>query len=111
MEEKIIPKYGWEYVQHALFLILLDDASSETDYENVADIIRSSVLDGRKIKKKTTVGLLYYRPGDINAPYENNTIWSIASKLYALDYGNSDYNPLRDEKILKKLAFYGIHIK
>ena len=54
---------------------------------------------------------MYYRLGDVNNPYANNTIWSIASELYGLDYCNSDYNPLKDEKILNKLAFYGISIE
>ena len=110
VEDTIIPKYGWEYVQQALFSILLDDKSSASMYENAANVIWGAVLDGRKIKKKTTIGLLYYRLGDVNDPYSNNTIWSIASELYGLDYCNSDYNPLKDEKILNKLSFYGINI-
>lgn len=110
VEDTIIPKFGWEYVQQALFSILLDDKSSASMYENAANVIWGAVLDGRKIKKKTTIGLLYYRLGDVNDPYANNTIWSIASELYGLDYCNSDYNPLKDEKILNKLSFYGIII-
>ena len=111
VEEEIIPKYGWEYVQQALFSILLDDTLPEQMYENAANVIFGAVLDGRKIKKKTTIGLLYYRLGDVNYPNDDNTIWSITSNLYGLDYCNSYYNPLKDEKILNKLASYGIHIK
>ena len=63
------------------------------------------------LRKKTTVALLYYRLGNVAAPYENNIIWSITSELFHLDYANSEYNPLKDDKILKKLSFYGIHIE
>lgn len=80
------------------------------ELEKRKNVIWGAVLDGRKIKKKTTIGLLYYRLGDVNDPYANNTIWSITSELYGLDYCNSDYNPLKDEKILNKLSFYGINI-
>lgn len=108
VEENIIPKYGWEYVQQGLFRILLDDACTKADYSAAASIIYGAVLSGQKIKKKTAIGLLYYRLGSIAAPYDNDTIWSIAAKLYCLDFCNSDYNPLKDEKILRKLAEYGI---
>lgn len=110
VDDIIIPKYGWEYAQQALFKILLDGTSSKSEYENAANVFWGAVLDGKKIKKKTTVGLLYYRLGDVEDPYANNTIWSITSKLYGLDYCNSNFNPLKDEKILNKLALYGIHI-
>ena len=110
VEEKIIPQYSWEYVQQALFAILLDDNSTSEQYDKVADVIWNAVLDGQKIRKTTAIALLYYRLGNINAPYENNTIWSIASNLLDMDYANAEYNPLKDEKIIKKLAFYGLSI-
>ncbi len=91
-----------------MFAILLDDNSTALQYDEVANVIWSAVLDGQKIRKTTAIALLYYRLGDINAPYENNTIWSIASNLLDLDYANAEYNPLKDEKIIKKLAFYGL---
>lgn len=111
VEDELIPKYGWEIVEKALFDILLDDASSEKEYSAVADIFWSAVLSKEKIDKEKTVGLLYYRLGDINAPYENNTIWSISSELYNLDYADSEFNPLKDKKILDELAEYDIYIK
>ena len=110
VEEHLIPSFGWEYVQQGLFRILLDDACKKSDYAIAANVIWGAVLGGQKIKKKTTIGLLYYRLGDINAPYENDTIWSIAARPYQLDFCNSEYNPLKDEKILKKLAEHGIII-
>ena len=108
IEEQIIPKYTWEYVQQALFAILLDNSKTAEQYSEVANVFWSAVLNGEKIRKKTTVALLYYRLGNVNAPYENNTIWSITVKLLDLDYSNSEYNPLKDEKILAKLKFYGL---
>ena len=98
------------YVQQALFAILLDDNSTAVQYDEVANVIWNAVLDGQKIRKTTAIALLYYRLGNINAPYENNTIWSIASNLLDLDYANSEYNPLKDEKIIKKLTFYGLSV-
>lgn len=108
IEEQIIPKYTWEYVQQALFAILLDNSKTAEQYSEVANVFWSAVLNGEKIRKKTTVALLYYRLGNVNAPYENNTIWSITAKLLDLDYSSSEYNPLKDEKILAKLKFYGL---
>ncbi len=110
IEEQIIPNYGWEYVQQALFAILLDDNSSAAQHVAVADVFWNAVLEKQKIRKTTTIALLYYRLGNINAPYENNTIWSIASSLLDLDYANTEYNPLKDERIIKRLAFYGLTV-
>lgn len=110
IEEQIIPKYSWEYVQQALFAILLDNSKTVEQYSEVANAFWSAVLNGEKIRKETTVALLYYRLGNVNAPYENNTIWSITAKLMDLDYSNSEYNPLKDEKILAKLRFYGLTV-
>lgn len=108
IEDQVVPKYSWEYVQQALFAILLDNGKTAEQYSEVANIFWGAVLNGEKIRKKTTVALLYYRLGNVNAPYENNTIWSITAKLLDLDYSNSEYNPLKDEKILAKLKFYGL---
>lgn len=110
VEKQLIPQYSWEYVQQALFSILLDDSSTTEQYNEVANVIWNAVLDGQKIRTTTTIALLYYRLGDINAPYENNTIWSIASNLLDLDYANAEYNPLKDEMIIKRLAFYGLSV-
>lgn len=108
IEETIIPQFGWEYVQQALFAILLDDSCDREICSTVSQIIWGAVLDGQKIKKKTTIALLYHRLGNVNAPYENELIWSITANLYNLDIAESEYNPLKDDRIIKKLKFYGI---
>ena len=108
IEETVIPQYGWEYVQQALFAILSDDSCSKEVCSTVAQIIWGAVLDSRKIKKKTTIALLYHRLGNVNAPYEDELIWSITANLYNLDVVESDYNPLKDDRIINKLKFYGI---
>ena len=106
----MIPRYGWEYVQQALFQILLDDNKSREEWNACSYIIWGAVLDKQKIKKKTTVGLLNYRLGDIDSPYENETVWSITSNLFHLDYCNSEYNALKDERIIAKLRELGIKL-
>ena len=109
VEETIFPKHKWQGLQQALFSILQDDAYSVNDYQIVAEIIWSAVLLGEKVDTETAIGLLYYRLGNENDPYGNNTIWSIAARLKDLDYANSEYNPLRDPAILERLASVGIH--
>ena len=109
-EETVLPNHKWQDIQQALFFILQDDSFSENDYQIVADIIWSAVLSGEEVDADTAIGLLYYRLGSKNDPYENNTIWSIATKLKDLDYANSKYNPLKDTEILKRLSLLGIHI-
>lgn len=106
----------WEVLQQALFKILLDDNRKYDDYYQVASVVWNAILEdkrlkeekklGLKFKKKTTIGLLYYRLGRKD-PYEN-LIWSITCYLYHLDYANSEYMPLKDERIIKKLEQYGI---
>lgn len=110
VEEQIIPKYGWDYIQQALFRILLNDSYGKDNWEACSNVIYGAVLDKRKIKKKTTIALLYYRLGDVEDPYENNTVWSITSSLYHLDYCNSEYNALKDDKIIEKLKRYGFEL-
>ena len=109
--DRLIASSGWEYVQQALFAILLDNNSTAQQYDEVANVFWSAALDGQKIRKTTTIALLYYRLGNINAPYENNTIWSITSKLLDLNYAIAEFNPLKDEKIIKALSFYGLTVK
>lgn len=108
--DAFISLHGWRAAERALFEILKDSSSTEAECAAAADLLWSAVLDDRDIDKEAAVGLLYYRLGDKNAPYANNTIWSIAAALYDLDYANSDFNPLKDDRILKKLASYGIQI-
>ena len=108
IEDSVITEYGWEYVQQALFSILLDKKAGKKAYKLAAEVFWGAVLDGQKIKKKTTVALLYHRLGDVNAPYKDELIWSITAKLFDLDVSESEYNPLKDENILSRLAFYGL---
>lgn len=108
VSETILPQYDWNDVQEALINILLDNNRKDRDYETVAEIIWEAVLDGNSIKKAPVVGLLYYRLGNKEAPYENNLIWSIAANLYDQDYANSEFNPLKDPEILRVLSDYGI---
>lgn len=108
VSETILPQYDWNDIQEALINILLDNNRKDRDYETVAEIIWEAVLDGKPVKKTPVVGLLYYRLGNKEAPYENNLIWSIATKLYDLDYANSEFNPLKDPEILRVLSDYGI---
>lgn len=110
VEKTILQKYKWDDVQLVLFSILQDDSVPQNDYKVCAEIIWSAILSDEKVDEDTTIGLLYYRLGNENAPYDNNMIWSIAAKLKDLDYANSEYNPLRDPAILKRLASLGIHI-
>ena len=108
VSETILPQYDWNDIQEALINILLDNNRKDKDYETVAEIIWEAVLDGNSIKKAPVVGLLYYRLGNKEAPYENNLIWSIAANLYDQDYANSEFNPLKDPEILRVLSDYGI---
>ena len=61
-----------------------------------------------KFKKKTIIGLLYYRL--LNDKHADNLIWSVVCNLYHLDYCNSEYNPMEDEKIIKQLKKLGIEV-
>ena len=108
VSETILPQYDWNDVQEALINILLDNNRKDKDYETVAEIIWEAVLDGKSVKKAPVVGLLYYRLGNKEAPYENNLIWSIAANLYDQDYANSEFNPPKDLEILGVLSDYGI---
>ena len=61
-------------------------------------------IDGEnklKFKKKSTIGLLYYRLHDYEPAHD--TIWGIVCDLYHLDFNNSEYDPLKDENIIKQL--------
>lgn len=108
--ETLLPQYGWPEVQAALIRILLDDNRGVKDYEIAAEIIWNAVLEEKSVKRTTVVGLLYYRLGNKDTPYENNLIWSITAKLFNLDYANSDFNPFKDPDIIKALSDYGISI-
>ena len=107
-EEAVFTEYEWDDIQAALISILLDDHCAKADYEKAAGIIWDAALAGKGINIDLIVGLLYYRLGDRDAPYDNNLIWSIAAQLKSLDYANSDYDPYKDEAISKELNEYGI---
>ena len=105
-------RYGWDDVLRALQYILLK-ASDRNLFEFAKRMVWDAVCDGKSlgIDKDSVIALLYGRLGDINAPYDDNVLWSIVSAVNNLDYANSEYSPLKDEKILSKLAYYGIRIK
>ena len=115
---KLEKKYSWEVLQQALFRIFLDDNRSEDDYYQIADAIWDAILDnpfrkesgkpGFKFKKKTIIALLYYRLR--NSEFAENLIWSITCELYHLDFCNSEYDPMKDTNILRKLKKYGLEV-
>ena len=109
-EETVLSEYKWDDIQTALITILLDDQCEKTAYEETAKMIWDAFLSGKTIQTDLVIGLLYYRLGNNNAPYDNNLIWSITSALKKLDYANADYNPAKDQAILKKLDEYDIHL-
>lgn len=43
--------------------------------------------------------------------FYDNILWSITTILYKLDYANSDYEPMKDEKIISEIAKYGFKFK
>ena len=108
-EWDIIKKYGWGSTQQALFQILLDNNYSYSEYYTVAEIFWNALLD-YETDKDTAVALLNYRLSSIENPYENNLVWSITQTLYNLDYCYSDYNALKDDKIILKLKKLGINL-
>ncbi len=113
---ELYKKYSWEVLQQALFKILLDDGRSEDDYYQIASVFWFAILENQsrkengktklKFKKKTIIALLYYRLR--NSDEAENLIWSITCDLYHLDYCNSEYDPMTDERIINKLKKYGI---
>ena len=108
--------YSWEVLQQALFHVLLDENRTEDDWYQMAcvffdaidisDTRRRKGLPELKFKKKTILALIYYRLRESDEA--DNLLWSITCELYHLDYCNSMYDPVKDEKIIKKLAEYGL---
>ena len=111
-------KYTWEVLQQALFRVLLQNERADDDYYQIALAFWCAVLESTnrkergvnklKFKKKTIIGLLYYRLRNID--YAEDIIWSITCDLFHLDYCNSEYKPLTDSKIINKLKKYGIEL-
>ena len=114
----LMNKYSWEVLQQALFIILRDDSKSDDDYYQMAVVLWFAILENQvrkkngqnklKFKKKTIIALLNYRLR--NLEYAENTIWSITCELYHLDYCNSDYDPMKDERIIGKLKKFGFEV-
>ena len=101
--EDLIPSYGWEAVLKVLLNVLLDDERRTRDYEVAAEVFWGAALDNRDLSPENKViALLYYRlPKDKNN-YENNLVWSIASRLKHVDY-LSDYEPLKDGGVIEEM--------
>jgi hypothetical protein len=110
VEESLFSKNKWDDMQAALISILLDDQYTKAEYDKAAKILWDAILAGKEVQSDLIIGLLYYRLGNRNAPYDNNLIWSIAAELKKLDYANSSYNPFEDEAVSQKLDEYGIRL-
>lgn len=112
-------KYSWEVLQQGLFRMLLNDDLSNEDYFVIAKVFwlateenierKANGISKLKFKKKTIIGLLYYRLYDKKEPY--GLIWNVVCNLYHLDYCNSEYSPFDDEKIINQMKKYGIDLR
>ena len=110
--------YSWEVLQQGLFRVLLDDDLSRDDYCVIADVFWLATCENSerktngepklKFKKKTIIGLLYYRLRDYEAAHD--LIWGVVCDLYHLDFCNSEYDPMKDEKIINQLKKLGIEV-
>ena len=112
-------KISWEMLQQGLFRLLLDDSLTREEYQVLARVFWLATEESRdrkangetklKFKKKTIIGLLYYRLYDNKDPY--GQIWNVVCNLYHLDYCNSEYSPFEDEKIIDQMKKYGIDLR
>ena len=112
-------KFSWEVLQQGLFRLLLDDSLTSEEYQVLARVFWLATEESRdrkangeiklKFKKKTIIGLLYYRLYDNKDPY--GLIWNVVCNLYHLDYCNSEYSPFDDEKIINQMKKYGIDLR
>lgn len=112
-------KFSWEVLQQGLFRLLLDDSLTCEEYQVLARVFWLATEESRdrkangqiklKFKKKTIIGLLYYRLYDNMDPY--GLIWNIVCNLYHLDYCNSEYSPFEDEKIVNQMKKHGIDLR
>lgn len=109
-------KHTWEALQSALFSVLADNSRSEEEYYQIALVFYYAALDNEYNKstkinfnKETILGLLYYRLS--SDEFYDNILWSITTILYNLDYANSDYEPMKDERIIREIAKYGFTFK
>lgn len=101
----LVKEYGWDDVQQALFQALIDDRN-EDKYTVIAETFWNAVEDKLNIDADKAVALINYRCNPFDKPYEDNLAWSFTSKIYNLDYVDSEYNAFRDEKILSILKEY-----
>lgn len=100
------------------YKICRNDKTARIIGDNIAVVLWFAILESQtrkrngqnklKFKKKTIIALLYYRLR--NLEYAENTIWSITCELYHLDYCNSDYDPMKDERIIGKLKQFGFEV-
>lgn len=112
-------KFSWEVLQQGLFRLLLDDSLTSEEYQVLARVFWLATEENRdrkangeiklKFKKKTIIGLLYYRLYDNKDPY--GLIWNVVCNLYHLDYCNSEYSPFEDEKVVNQMKKYGIDLR
>lgn len=112
-------KFSWEVLQQGLFRLLMDDSLTSEEYQVLARVFWLATEESRdrkangeiklKFKKKTIIGLLYYRLYDNKDPY--GLIWNVVCNLYHLDYCNSEYSPFDDEKVVNQMKKYGIDLR
>ena len=112
-------KFSWEVLQQGLFRLLLDDNLTSEEYRILARVFWLATEESRdrktngeiklKFKKKTIIGLLYYRLYDNEDPY--GLIWNVVCNLNHLDFCNSEYSPFEDEKIVNQMKKFGIDLR
>ena len=106
----VVQDDGWDNVQEQLYSILLDNDRTKDEYSVIAQVFWDAIADKHIIDKNKLVALLNYRLNSVDHIYEDNLVWSITCELYHLDYCNSEYNTLRDVKIIKLLNDFGFII-
>ncbi|MBR6172998.1 MAG: hypothetical protein IKQ49_07490 [Eubacterium sp.] len=86
----------------------LVDERKKDEYSVIAQTFWEAAEDELNIDADRTIALINYRCNPFDKPFEDNLAWSITSKLYGLDYADSEYNAFRDEKLLKILKEEGL---
>ena len=110
-------QYSWEVLQQSLFRLLADNSLSMDSYHQIANVFWYAYLENEKrhekhetefkFKKKSIVGLLYYRLKDYEPAQK--AIYNVACDLYDYDF-DPGFDPLKDKHIKAKLLKYGIDI-
>jgi len=114
--EQLSERYGWELLQQGVFRVLLDDNCGCDAWYQMCLVIWCAVLQRKnsaekhkyKLKRKTIIALLNYRLAELETA--EDLVWSITSEVFHLDFVNSDYQPLKDPTIIRKLEMYGITV-